>query len=135
MKEQTENSKHFHTSVSEIWLDEDRIMHVKFAKGVELSLADMEEAYALFEELGFGPGKKKSRQLLCGGPFSISKPARDYAGKSGTDFFIAAAMVTTSVLTRFVINTFNSLQKHDVPFKVFAEEEEAIAWLKTFPGE
>jgi len=127
-----EESKHYFTSVSEIWIDREGIMHVQFAKGVELSLAHMEEAYALFKQLGVGPGMNKSRQLLSGGPFTISKPAREYAGKNATDFFIAAAMVTNSALMRFVVNVFNALQKHDVPFKLFSTEEEAIAWLRTF---
>jgi hypothetical protein len=126
--------KYHKTRVSEIRLDEEGIMRIVFAKNVDIDLKDMEEAYAYFGELGFGPGKKKSRQLLSGGPFNISKEARDYAGRSGTDFFIAAAMVTNSIVTRFVINLFNSIQKHGVPFKVFASEEEALKWLRTFSG-
>src|SRR5688572_25490326 len=90
--------KHHRTSASEVWVDEEGIMHVLFDKGIELKLADMEEAYALFRQLGVGPGQKKSRQLLSGGPFTISKEARGYAGKSGTDYFHAAAMVTDSAL-------------------------------------
>ncbi|MGQ0827424.1 MAG: DUF7793 family protein [Bacteroidota bacterium] len=135
MTEQTEPNKHFRTSVSEIWVDQEGIMHVVFSKGVELSLADMEEAYALFKQLGVGPGMKKSRQLLSGGPFTISKQAREYAGKSGAHFFHAAALVSNSVLMKFVINLFNSIQKHNVPFKVFSSEEDALAWLRTFPKE
>lgn len=129
--ESSEN-KHFHTSVSEIWLDNENIMRVVFAKGATLKLADMEEAYKVFGDLGFGPGKKKSRQLLSGGPFVISKEARDYAGKSGTQYFTAAAMVTDSVVMRYVINLFNLIQKHNVPFKLFANEEEALRWLRTY---
>jgi hypothetical protein len=126
------NTKRYHTSVSEIWLDDEAIMHIVFAKGVTITLPDMEEAYKLFGDLGFGAGKKKSRQLLSGGPFNISKEARDYAGKNATDYFIAAAMVTDSILMRYVINLFNSIQKHDVPFKLFSSEEDAIEWLRTF---
>lgn len=129
---QLEESDHYRTSVSEIWIDKENIMHVVFSKGVELHLSDMEEAYALFEKLGVGPGQRKSKQLLSGGPFTISKQAREYAGKSGTDFFIAAALVSDSVFMRFVINLFNSLQKHNVPFKVFATEEDALNWLRRF---
>ena len=127
-----EQSKHFFTGVSEIWVDEEGIMRIVFSKGIELKLADMEEAYAIFNQLGIGPGQNKSLQLLSGGPFNISKQARDYAGRNATDFFIAAALVTNSVLTRYVINIFNSLKKHDVPFRVFATEEEAINWLRTY---
>jgi hypothetical protein len=124
--------KRYTTRVSEIWLDDEGIMHVVFPKGITLSLTDMEEAYKIFGDMGFGPGKKKSRQLLSGGPFAISKEAREYAGKSGTDFFIAAAMVTGSPFMRFVINLFNAIQRHNVPFKLFATEEEAVIWLRTF---
>jgi len=127
-----EQNKHFHTRVSEIWIDAEGIMHVIFSKGVELSLEDMEEAYKIFRAMGFGPGKKKSRQLLTGGPFTISRPARNFAGSNGTDYFIAAAMVTNSVLMRLVINIFNTLHKHEVPFRMFESEEEALAWLRTF---
>lgn len=133
MKEQAEQSKHFYTRVSEIWIDREGIMHIKFVKGVEINLADMEEAYALFKEFGIGPAMKKSRQLLSGGPFTISKQARDYAGKNATDFFYAAAMVSNSVVMRFVINIFNAIQKHDVPFKIFDNEEDALVWLRTYP--
>ncbi len=127
-----ELGKHYKTSVSEIWMDEERIMRVVFSKHVTLKLEDMEEAYKIFRDLGFGPGKNKSRQLLSGGPIIISKEARDYAGKNGTDFFIAAAMVTDSIFMRYMINLFNAVQKHNVPFKVFATENQAIAWLRTF---
>ena len=129
---ETPSEKHFFTRVSEIWIDKEGIMHVEFSKGVTLNLPDMEEAYKLFEELGFGPGKKKSRQLLSGGPYTISKEARDYAGKNGTDFFIAVAVVSNSPLMKFVFNLFNALLKHDVPFKFFSSEKEALAWLRTF---
>jgi len=127
-------SKPHHTRVSEIWVDEENIMHVVFAKGVTINLKDMEDAYKIFRELGVGPGQRKSRQLLSGGHFTLTKEAREFAGKSGQDYFIAAAMVTDSILMRFVINIFNKIQKHDVPFKVFASEKEALAWLRTFPA-
>jgi hypothetical protein len=126
-------STHYTTSVSEIWMDVEGIMHVQFARGVVLSLPDMEEAYKLFRELGIGPGQRKGRQLLSGGPFTINKEARAFAGKSGKDYFTAAAMVTDSMLMRMVINLFNAIQKHEVPFKLFRTEEEAVAWLRTFP--
>lgn len=125
-------SGHFRTNVSEIWIDDESIMHIVFAAGVELKLADMKEGYAIFRRLGIGPGQRKSKQLLSGGHFTISKEAREFAARTGKDYFIAAAMVTESNLMRLVINTFNALHKHEVPFKLFATEKEALAWLRSF---
>lgn len=125
-------SQHYHTRVSEIWVDDENIMHVVFAKGVTITLDDMEEAYQIFRDLGVGPGGRKSRQLLSGGHFTLTTEARAFAGKSGQDYFKAAAMVTDSPLMRLVINTFNLLTRHGVPFKLFATEEEALNWLRTF---
>ncbi len=125
-------NQHHHTRVSEIWLDEENIMHVVFAKGVTINLQDMEEAYKIFRELGIGPGLGKGRQLLSGGHFTLTKEARAFAGGNAEDYFLAAAMVTESTLVRLVINTFNALTRHKVPFKLFAKEEEALTWLRTF---
>jgi len=127
-----DTSKHYRTEASEIWLDDEGIMHVVFDKGAELTLALMEDAFRIYrEELGLGPGKKKITQVLSGGPVNIKKEARDYAGRMGKDYFVAAAMVTESPLMRLIVNTFNAIQKPGVPFKLFASEEEAIAWLRT----
>lgn len=128
-----EKGKHYQTGASEIWIDDEGIMRIIFAKNITLTLPDMQEAYALFDEFGFGHGRKKSRQLLTGGPFTVSREAREFAGKNGSDYFHAAAMVTGNVLMRYVINLFNALVKHDVPFKIFSNEEEALEWLRTFP--
>ncbi len=126
-------SKHYQTETSEVWIDEEGIMHVVFDKGADLNLARMEEAFKVYrEELGLGPGKKKITQVLSGGPVTVSKEARDLAGKNGKNYFIAAAMVTSSRLMRLIVNSFNAIQKPGVPFKLFEKEEEAIAWLRTF---
>jgi len=126
-------SKHYRTRASEIWIDDEGIMHVVFNKGAVLDLSIMEETFTLYrDELGLGPDKKKITQMLSGGPITINKAARDLAGKIGADYFIAAAMITDSPLMRFIVNTFNVIQKPGVPFKLFATEEEAMTWLRTF---
>ncbi|MEW6470434.1 MAG: hypothetical protein AB1458_16090 [Bacteroidota bacterium] len=125
-------NQRFHTRVSEIWIGDDGIMRVVFAKNATIDLADMEEAYRIFSDMGFGPGKKKSRQLLSGGPVTLKKEAREYADRTGQDFFVAAALVSDSVLMRFVINLFNTIHRHGVPFRIFSNEANALSWLKTF---
>jgi hypothetical protein len=129
-------SKHYHTRISEIWIDDENIMRIVFDKDVNIARKDMADAFDLYHnDMGLGPGKKKIRQMLSGGPFALTKEAREVAEQKGRDFITAAAMVTDSTLTRVVINTFNAVAKHDVPFKLFSTEEEALTWLKKFPNE
>lgn len=122
---------HYKTKASEIWIDKEDIMHVVFAKGAELTVDAIEESFALYRELGLGPGGKKIRQLLSGGPVTAGKEARDLTARYGVHYFTAAAMVTNSRLMRLVVNSFNAIQKPGVPFKLFPTEEEALSWLRT----
>lgn len=127
-------SKHYHTRISEIWIDDENIMRIVFDKDVTIARKDMADAFDMYQnDMGLGPGKKKIRQMLSGGPFALTKEAREVAGKKGRDYIIAAPMITDSTLTRVVINTFNAVIRHDVPFKLFSTEEEALSWLRTFP--
>lgn len=127
------NYKKYNTDACEIWLDENGFVRCDISK--DLDLKDMEEAYAVFYELGLGPGRQKGLQILTGSkPYTLTKAARDYAGKHGRDYFKAAALVTNSFFMKYVLNVFNSLhnKEQDTPFKAFSSVEEAAGWLKKF---
>ena len=122
-----------HTNVSDIWIDADNILRVHVHEGAHLTLQDMKDGFEIYSRLGFGPGKKKTLQLLTGAKFfTLSKEAREYGGKHGNNFFIAAAVVSDSAALRFLVNVFNRLNNPDVPFKVFSNANEALEWLKGF---
>lgn len=64
--------------------------------------------------------------------FSITPEARSYAAAMGKDYFIAAAIISDSLAVRIVMNFFNAFYKPTVPLKMFATEEAARKWLRTF---
>ena len=132
MNEQ-DTMKKIRTAVSEIWVDSEGILRVDILQGASLTLKDMEEGFEAYAKLGFGQGQKKGLQLLTGARFfTLDKEARDYGGKHGDSFFIAAAVVSDSIAMRFLVNMFNATQKHGVPFKAFSNVEEALEWLRKF---
>src|SRR6185369_10694047 len=100
--------KQYHTRISEIRIDDENIMRIVFDKDVTIARKDMADAFDLYQnDFGLGPGKKKIKQMLSGGPVALTREAREVAAERGRDYIIAAAMITDSTLTRAVINTFN----------------------------
>ena len=62
----------------------------------------------------------------------ISKEVRDFlASEKGAERVIAAAIITGSMITAIFANFFLKVNKPAVITKLFAEEDEAIKWLKT----
>ena len=119
------------THSSSIWFDEDRILHVLPNEGAEIDLEEVIACFVIYKKLGCD--KKKVLQLIDGrAGFIIRKEARDYAAKHGRTFFIASAVISNSLPVRLMVNFFNTFYNHSVPFKLFADEFEAITWLKRF---
>ena len=117
---------------SDVWLDEEGILRVKFPAGVDIDVDEVKRCFAVYERLGCR--EKKVLQLLdaTAPDFTFSKEARDFAAKNGRDFFIASAIVSPHLHVRIIVNFFNSFYKHDVPFKLFGTEEDALKWLRKF---
>ena len=65
---------------------------------------------------------------------SMDKGGRDYLStKEAKEGITASAMVTTSILSRVIINFFlkmNNNENDDIPTAVFSSEEDALTWLK-----
>lgn len=65
---------------------------------------------------------------------SMDKGGRDYlSSPEAKEGIIASGMVTTSILSRAIINFFLKLSnngKNDIPTAVFNSEEDAMTWLK-----
>lgn len=80
--------------------------------------------------------KNKSCKVIIVFPklSSMDKAGRDYlSSPDAKEGITASAMVTTSILSRVIINFFlklNNNDKGDVPNAVFSSEEDALIWLK-----
>jgi hypothetical protein len=59
----------------------------------------------------------------------IAADARKYY-LSSAQHFLAAAIVADNVLSRVMANLFIPVQRLPIPMKLFATEEEALAWLR-----
>lgn len=79
----------------------------------------------------FTSGKTLSVLILNGGVVSMSKEAREYlASGEGTAGIRAAAIVLKSVFGSFLGNFFLSVNKPEMPVKIFRYERTAVNWLK-----
>ena len=65
---------------------------------------------------------------------SMDKGGRDYLStQEAKEGIMASAMVTTSILSRVIINFFmkmNNNENNNIPTAVFSSEEDAMTWLK-----
>ena len=119
------------TKLNEIWIDDEGFLILKPLPGVELDLDEVKACFKAYDELGVGP-HHKVLELIDASDGSMTSEARAYAAEVGSNYFIAAAIISDSLAVRIVVNFFNTFYKHTVPFKMFATEEAARKWLRTF---
>lgn len=65
----------------------------------------------------------------------LTKEARNHFGsEEGYDLLSAAAILTDSVLSTFIVNFFIkvNLQKASIPVKMFTNKEKALKWLNQY---
>lgn len=126
----TITNKPVNTLTTEIWVDAEGFLRVRSAEGCEVDLEECMRCFAAYRQLGYGP-TNKTFQLIDGSKhYSLSKEAREYAAIHGKDYFYASAIITKLLSMRLVVNFFNRFYKHEVLFKLFATEEEALKWLR-----
>jgi hypothetical protein len=123
--------KKIKTKLNEIWIDDEGILILKPSEGVELDLDEVKACFEAYRSLGVGP-HNKVLELIDARDGSMNTEARTYAAEHGKNYFIAAAIVSDSLAVRLVVNFFNSFYTQIVPFKMFATEDAARNWLRTF---
>lgn len=124
-------SEKIETKSTQIWIDDEGILHVKIKEGAEVDLEEVKFCFDIYKKLGCH--KNKVLQLIEGGSFfTFDNNAQKYAAKHGGDFFIAAAIINNSLAIRMLFNFFNAFFKNRVPFKMFITKQEALKWLRTF---
>ena len=63
---------------------------------------------------------------------NITKDAREYLIKEGSEGVTAGAFITTTVVSRIWINLFITMYRPPQPTKVFTNKQKAVDWLKQF---
>jgi hypothetical protein len=117
---------------ADIRIDAEGILRVHLHEGIEIDLDMLMMLLEKYRELGMGPGKEKRLELMTSdGTANINREAREHIALHGKDYFIAAALVNTTLASRLLVNFFNQFYNHQVPFKLFASEEKAMKWLRT----
>lgn len=123
--------KKIKTKLTEIWIDDEGFLNLKPMEGAELDLNEVKICFEVYKELGVGP-HNKVLELIDARDGTMTIEGRSYAAEIGGDYFIAAAIISNSLAVRIVVNFFNTLYTNTVPFKMFAMEEDAREWLRTF---
>lgn len=121
------------TKCSEIFIDDDGILWLVPDIDADLDLEEVIACYDAYKEMGLHEGNKVLQIIDIKGNASMNREARDYAAKFGNEFFIASAVISTSMSVRLIVNFFNlfyTFQK--VPLKLFDSEENARKWLFKF---
>ncbi len=119
------------TGKSEIWIDEEGILRLSPVDGAEIDLEEVKTCFEHYRQLGLQ--KKKTLQLVDGRvSIHMTTEARDYVAKHAHDYFIASAVISTSLPVRLLINFFNAFYKGAIPLRMLKTEEEALRWLRNF---
>lgn len=123
------------TKQSEIWVDEEDILVLHMQDGIEMDLEEVTSCFETYAKLGYGNENKALQLMLTKDAATMPHDARQYAAEQGKHFFIASALVGHSLAIRLIVNFYNSIYKHGVPFKMFGDEEAARKWLRSFKTE
>ena len=112
-----------------LW-DEENILCILFKKPVvDLELAKMSVSLRL-KATNCSPCKL---YLDPKNVKSMTKEARDYyTSDEAMQLADAAAVLSTSMITKLIATFFLSFNKPPKPFKIFTSKEKAFEWLKGF---
>lgn len=116
------------TPYMQMWKEDD-IIHLVFADKLNITL-DVAK-HCVGERLRFSAGKSYVCLIDMKGLSGITREAREYLAKEGTELIRAGAFIIRSPLTEMMGNLFLSINKPQVPTRLFTGEEEALVWLKS----
>jgi hypothetical protein len=119
------------TRTAKLWLREDGLIQVVALRGVKSQLADAQENVAAIATLA--ADKRWPVLVDMRASLGIDHETRAYySSVEGVKSDTALALLVGSPVTRVMANFFISINRPQVPTKLFTSEAEAVAWLKTF---
>lgn len=119
------------THNTEIWLDEQGIIHTELQEGMHVTL---EDAQAHIQAgLNITGGEKCPVLVDLRKIKSMERGARAfYAGSNTTRIEKAVAILIGSPIGQVIGNFFIGLNRSSVPTRLFTSEGEALNWLKEY---
>lgn len=123
-------SQKFDNSFASFFIGDDGILFFTYKENLELNI---EAAKIIVQDrINFQAKKSFPAFVDCRGIKSISKEARDYFAKKGSDLIIASALLYDSPVHKIIANFYLQINKPVVPSKAFTNKEEALKWLEQF---
>ncbi len=117
------------TPYMKIWMEEN-ILRCIFTEQLEMDLEIAKHCVAT--RIAFSEGKSHLCLIDMRELKSTTKEAREYMGVEGAKLITAGALLIGSPLTRMLGNIFLTINKPNVPTKLFTDETEAKEWLKQY---
>jgi hypothetical protein len=121
--------KEAYTTTAGITLQDDGIVRILVKEGASIQLADVENHFRVIERLS--EGKKVLVLIDARVHYSMSAEARDYSAIYAPTSRLATAFITKSAAGKHIANLYMNFNRPSIPTRVFTDEAEAIAWLKT----
>ena len=123
--------KEAYTTTAHFILDEEDILHIKFAKGTYIDIEDAINHYAVCNRLA---GDRKVLVLIdIRENFTVTDEARKYAASEhALKPRIATAIVTKNHATILAVNLFIKINRPVKPMKLFSSKEKGLKWLRSF---
>ena len=105
-------------------------IHRATCKAVAQDVNDAKENVAVSKKLSGG-----KKVLLYIDIRKLKSQTREcqvyYSGPAGCEVYSAVAILIQSVLSKVIANFFMGLRRPPIPIRLFTDEAEAFAWLKT----
>jgi hypothetical protein len=115
------------------WLDDDGTIRGKVQPGANYRIEEAVRSMEIIERLGGG----RPRGLLMDitEMRSMSREARAFFGEADRARAVyAVALIVNSLLSRSIGNFILGFNRPVVPVRLFTDEAEAVAWLRSFPS-
>lgn len=128
------DAKTFELTSSVIWFDSDGILY-SLPKPGAVAESTTEEILSEMQKFRTFIGNKKVCMIAESNPNSAKPPKKEQRAliaKEISDVTKAMAVITTSALSRMIINLFFGFAPPDYPVKICRTEEEAREWIKKY---
>ncbi|MES2763725.1 MAG: STAS/SEC14 domain-containing protein [Bacteroidota bacterium] len=124
-----DNATVFEGELAFFWFDESGIL-CAISKDTPRTLEKQQKNYVFVKQI---TGNKKVCLLSDTTRSALQdKTTRNYMAEELPHMFTAMAVVSDSVLGKYITNLFLNLKQQPIPIKFFSSEQEAKKWLKNY---